>query len=174
MTLEIKNPLATLIAIPLLALMVIAQSAVFSGINLFQGAANVVLLSVLAWAVQEQVRTAWQWSLIATLFVSIASALPPWAIALGYITSTGLTITLRRWLWKFPFLAMMVASFFCTLLTQTIEALGLRLYGLNFSWYNAFYRVMLPSAMLNLLGAIPIYAILTDLAKWIHPQEMKI
>jgi len=170
----IRNPIATLIAIPILALMVILQSAIFSWIPLLHGTADLVLLALLAWAVQERVTTAWQWSLMAVLFVSIASALSPWAIALGYLASTGFILALRRWIWKTPFLAMMAATFFCTLLTQSIDALGLRLSGIIIPWQDAFNLVILPSALLNLLVAIPVYALIGDLARWVYPQEIKI
>lgn len=170
---SLRNPLATLIAIPVLTGLVILQSAIFSGIVLLHGTADVVLLALLAWAVHERVKTAWQWALLAALLVSIASALSPWAIAFGYLAATGLTLLLRHFIWKFPFLAMLASTFLGTLLTQTVHVLGLRFLGVSFPWREAFNAVMLPSAMLNQLIAIPIYALIGDLANWVYPQEIK-
>jgi hypothetical protein len=34
-------------------------------------------------------------------------------------------------------------------------------------------QITLPSLLLNLLLALPVYVLLGDLAKWVHPEELE-
>ena len=56
--------MAILLAIPILGFMVILQSAVFSQIQLLYGTTDLILIIVVAWAVQERVTTAWHWGIL--------------------------------------------------------------------------------------------------------------
>ena len=97
--------MAILLAIPLLGLMVIIQSAIFSQVHLLYGTIDLVLLIVVAWAVQERVTTAWHWGIIAGLLVSLATAVPAYAIIPAYVSVTGVAIYMRRIFWQRPLLA---------------------------------------------------------------------
>jgi len=70
--------MAFLLAIPILGLMVIIQSAILSQVQLLYGTVDLVLVVVVAWAVQERVKTAWHWGVIAGLLVTLATAVLPW------------------------------------------------------------------------------------------------
>jgi hypothetical protein len=49
----------------------------------------------------------------------------------------------------------------------------LRITGTSLPFLNALNLVTLPSVVLNLLLAIPVYAIISDLAKWIYPEQLE-
>ncbi len=98
--------MATLIAIPILGLLLILQSAIVSRIALIQGTADLVLLALVAWAVQERVRTAWQWSIVGSLLVSVVSAVPLLAILAGYLLTTLIAVLLRQRIWGVRILGM--------------------------------------------------------------------
>jgi len=166
--------MSILIAIPILILLVILQSAIVSLVPLLHGTADIVLLAVLAWAVQERVTTAWYWSAIGGLLISIASALPVGVALAGYFLATGTTILIRRWVWQVPFLAMLIATFFGTLITHALSIFTLNLTGTPIPWGEALNIITLPSLLLNLVLAIPIYALITDLANWVYPEEIEI
>jgi hypothetical protein len=51
--------MSILIAIPILIILVILQSAIVSLVPLLHGIADIVLLAILAWAVQDRVTSAW-------------------------------------------------------------------------------------------------------------------
>jgi len=53
--------MAVFLAIPLLGLLVIMQSAILSQVRLLNGTVDLVLLVLVAWSVQERVKTAWHW-----------------------------------------------------------------------------------------------------------------
>ncbi len=165
--------MAILLAFPIIGLMVIVQSAVFSQVHLLFGTVDLVLLIVVAWAVQERVTTAWHWGIIAGLLASFATAVPALAIITAYVLITGAAIYLRRIFYQRPLLAMIVATMFATLIIHTISIAALLLNGTPIPLIEAFYMITIPSALLNLLLAIPIYAFIGDLANWLYPEAIE-
>jgi rod shape-determining protein MreD len=166
--------LAVLISLPILASLLVAQSAVISRIPLLHGTADLLLLAVIAWALQKRVQSAWHWGIIAGLMVSIVSALPLGVPLLTYPSAVGLALVLRKRVWQVPILAMFVTTFFSTLLTHALAMIVLRLFGNPLPWIEAFNLITLPSIILNLLFAIPAYALLGDLANFLYPEELAV
>lgn len=166
--------MAIFLALPILGLMVIFQSAIFSQVHLLYGTIDLVLLVVVAWAVQERVKTAWHWGVMAGLLASLATAVPTLAIILAYVLSTGIAIYMRQIFWQRPLLAMITAIFLGTLITQAISVTALVINGTPIPLLEAFYMITIPSAMLNLLLAVPAYALIGDLANWLYPEAIEI
>jgi hypothetical protein len=71
-------------------------------------------------------------------------------------------------------LATLAAAFFGTIITQAITVFYLRFNGADIPILEAFNIITLPSALLNLAAAIPMYALLTDLANWLYPEEIEL
>ena len=109
-----------LVALPLLILLVILQSAVVSRIPLLEGQADLILLAVLGWSLQERVRGVWFWVLIGGLAAGLASALPFGVLMASYLAAVGLASVLKRRVWKAPFLAMIASVFLGTLILSWI------------------------------------------------------
>jgi len=166
--------MSILIAIPVLIILVILQSAIVSLVPLLHGTADIVLLAILAWAVQERATTAWYWSAIGGLLISIASALPLGVAIAGYFLATGVALIVRRWVWQVPLLALLIATFFGTLITQGLAISALSFIGTPIPWLEALNIITLPSLLLNLALAVPMYALTTDLANWVYPEEIEI
>ncbi len=152
----------------------VLQSAVFSRIVLLHGTADLLLLAIIAWALHKRVETAWHWGAIAGLIISIISALPFGAALAGYLLATLIALLLRQRVWQTPILAMFIATFLGTVLTHAISLVSLRLVGSPLPIIEALNLVTLPSLLLNFLLAIPIFALITDLANWIYPEELEI
>jgi Na+/phosphate symporter len=165
--------MATLIALPILSLLLIFQSAIVSRVPLLQGTADLVLLAILGWALQKRVQTAWHWGIIGGLLVSYVSALPLGALLIGYLSAVGLTMALRQRVWQVPILAMYVATFFGTMLVHLVSLVALRLQGDPLPLMQSLNLITLPSVMLNLLLALPFYTLLGDLAGWLYPEELE-
>ena len=164
----------TLISLPILGFLIMFQSAVVSRIHLLQGTADLVLLALAAWTLQERVSSAWQWSIIAILLLSLVTALPLPALAVAYLAATGLALIVRRHVWQVPLLAMLITTFAGTLIIQVVSVLAIWLEGTTLPFIESLNLVLLPSLLLNLLLAIPIYAIMGDLANWLHPKEIEV
>ncbi len=166
--------MATLIAIPILTGLMVLQSGVVSRIPLLRGTPDLLLLAILAWALQKRVQTAWQWCIIGALLFTLVSALPLGTVLLAYGLATGLALILRRQVWQVPLLAMLVAVLLGTFISHTVSVLSLRLIGDPIPFLEAFNLIVLPSALLNLILAIPAYAMIGDLANWLYPEEIEL
>lgn len=166
--------MATLLAFPLLGLLVMLQSVVVSRLPLLHGSADIVMLAITAWALHQRVNTAWQWSLIAGLMVCFVSALPLFIPLWGYLFVTVFARILRRRVWETPILSMLLATFVGTLIMHGLSMAALRFQGTPFAWGETLNQITLPSALLNLLFALPVYALVNDLANQLFPDENEI
>jgi hypothetical protein len=102
------------------------------------------------------------------------SALPLGAALVGYLLATAVALAFRRFVWQVPSLAMVAGTFFGTFITHTVSLGALRFIGTPIPLVEALNIVTLPSALLNLLLAIPVYALMGDLANWVYPEEIEI
>jgi hypothetical protein len=166
--------MATLIAIPILSFLTLLQSAVVSRLSLLHGTADLILLVVIAWAFQEPVRNAWQWSLFGGFMVGFVSVIPTILPILTYLFITGVVLLVRRRVWETPILAMFALTLFGSLFNQGVTALVLSIGGRTLPILDTLRLIILPSVILNLILAAPIYAMVKDLAEWVHPEEIKI
>ena len=101
-----------LIALPVIVLAVILQTAIVSRVYLLSGIADLPLVMLAAWALQEEVETAWHWATAAGLLVGFVSALPMFAPMMGYFVVVGLAQILQGRVWQAPLLAMFSVTFF--------------------------------------------------------------
>lgn len=166
--------MTTILAIPLFGLLAIFQSAVVSRLPLLHGTADLLLIVVIAWALQERVRTAWQWALTAGLIVGYISALNIVIPVIGYLMVTALALLLRQRVWQLPILAMLTVTFVGSLLIYSLTALFLSITGTPLPLLDTLNLIILPSTILNLLLAIPVYALIKDLSEWLYPEEIAI
>jgi rod shape-determining protein MreD len=166
--------MAILIAIPLLGSLAIVQSSIISRLPLLHGTADLVMLSIIAWALQKRVQTAWQWSIIGGLAMNITSAIPLGVPLISYALTTGMALVLRRRVWQVPILAMFLVTFIGTLISHGITLFVLRLTGSPINIMEALNQITLPSIIMNLLFAIPVYALINELAGWLYPEEIEV
>jgi hypothetical protein len=166
--------IATLLAIPILGILMLLQSAIFARFPLLRGTADFGLVVVIAWALQKRVQTAWQWGIIGGLLVGLASALPFWASLTVYLLAVAVALALRQRVWQTPILAMFIATFSVTLLAHSVTLIALRLSGVNLPLGQTLNLITLPSLVLNLVIAIPAFYLHADLAKWLYPEQLEI
>lgn len=158
--------------IPVLGLTLMVQVAIFSRITLLSGNADLLLLVLAAWGLQERARGAWVWGAVAALLAGAVSALPWYIYLVAYLSVVGAARLLIHRIWQAPLLAM-----FSVTLAGTLEYLLLTYFRQNFfqaplAFGEVFLQIILPSLLLNLLLAIPVHSLIRDLANWLFPQEM--
>jgi hypothetical protein len=158
-----------LVAIPLLTLAAIAQSAIVPMFTLLSGYPDIMLVMLAAWALQEGVTTAFQWALLGGLMISLVSHLPWYIYLVSYIGVVLAARLLQRRVWQVPLLAMFTVTFLGTMLIHLLTYAYLQFTGSVVSFSDAMGLVSLPSLLLNLLIAIPMYGIMRDLARWVFP-----
>jgi len=156
-----------------MVLLVMIQSVIVSRLPLLGGTADIVLLVLVAWTLQERVKTAWIWALVGGILVSFVSALPFFTPLISYLVITGLIRLLQTRIWQTPILAMFVATAVGTLISQLASIFVLKMTGTPLPWAESLSLVVLPSMLLNLLLSLPVYALVADLASWVYPHEVE-
>jgi rod shape-determining protein MreD len=163
-----------LVGLVLLGILAIFQSTIVSRMPLLNGTADLILLFIIAWALQDRVDTVWQWCIFGGIFASIYSALPLGVYLAAYLICAGIARLLKRRIWKAPFLAMLAATFICTLVVQLLALAARLITGVSIPIITSFNLIILPSLLLNLILAFPIFSIVHDIAGWLYPEELKV
>jgi rod shape-determining protein MreD len=159
-----------LVAIPAILLAVILQSAVISRIYLLSGIADLPLVMLAAWALQEDVDSAWHWAVALGLMVGFVSGIPWYVPVISYGLIVALAQVLQRRVWQAPLLAMFSVTFLGTVIVSLLSFAVLRLSGVNMALEDVLGLLVLPSVLLNMLLAIPVYAVMRDLSRWAYPS----
>jgi len=159
-----------LIAVPVIVLTVILQSAVVSRMNLLAGYADLTLVMLAAWALQDNVDSAWHWAVVTGILVGFVSKIP-WVVpVISYLIIVALAKVLQQRVWQAPLLAMFSVTFIGTIVSNLFSLVVLRFLGTPFVVGDALGLLVLPGVLLNMLFAIPVYVVIRDLAKWAYPN----
>jgi rod shape-determining protein MreD len=161
----------SLVAFPILALAVILQSAIVSRISLLSGYADLVLLVVITWALQQGVTTAWHWAFVAGAMTAITTGLPLGIPLVVYLLAVFFAQVIQKRLWQAPLITVFIVTFLASLVSYMLSFLVLNFAGASLSFGEVFSLVMLPSMLLNLVFSIPVLWIMRDLARWVYPIE---
>ena len=163
---------AILAAIPVLPLAVILQTTIASRIILLSGNADLVLLVVVAWGLQERVRGAWLWGAAASLLVGMVSGVPWYIYLIGYLSVIGLARLLVHRIWQAPLLVMFGVTLIGTLELLMLMFIQRTLFEGPLALSEVFSQIVLPTILLNLLLAIPVHALMHHLANWLYPEKV--
>ena len=159
-----------LVALPVIVLAVILQSSVVSRLTLLSGFGDLPLVILAAWALQEEVDSAWHWAIAMGILVGFVSGASWLVFVLGYVSVVALAKTLRARVWQAPLLAVFSVTFLGTILLNLISLFYLQISGVPIPFQDAIGLLILPSVLLNLLLVVPAYAIMRDLARWTYPS----
>jgi rod shape-determining protein MreD len=163
---------AILLAVPILGLAVMLQTSIVSRINLLNGSADLVLLTLAAWGLQERVRSAWIWGAISGIFVGAISGVPWFIYLAGYMVVIGMARILAHRVWQAPLLAMFTVTLIGTMVLLLLTYLERSLLEVPLEFNLSFMQIILPSILLNLLLSVPIHSLIRDLANSIYPMDV--
>lgn len=158
-----------LIAVPVILLAVILQSTVISSIKLLSGFGDLPLVMLAAWALQDEVDTAWQWAVAAGALVGFFSGISWLVPVTSYLVVVALAQVFQRRVWQAPLLAMFSVTFLGTIVLYMITLLVLRLSGIDLPLTDVLGLLTLPGILINMVLAIPVYVVMRDLARWVYP-----
>ena len=163
--------MSVILSIPTLGLIAILQSSVVSRLPLNRGTADLVLVVLVAIALQKTVTTSWQWSIVGGLFMDFLSGLPFGIFTVSYLLVTGLALIIRERIWRFSFLMQLLVVFFGTMFSHVLSFLVLFLQGSEISLSIVLQVVTLPSIILNFMLSLPIFILTQDVLEQVNPQE---
>ena len=148
------------------------QTSIIGRINLLNGAADLVLLILVAWGLQERVSSAWVWGAAAGLLVGFVSEVPWYVYLAGYLAVVGMARILAHRVWQAPLLAMFTVTLIGTMVLLMLTYVERSLFVVSLPFDLSFLQIILPSILLNLLLAIPVHALIRDLANRLYPAEV--
>ena len=148
------------------------QISIASRIMLLSGSVDLLLLALAAWGLQERVRAAWIWGLVASLLAGVVSGVPWYVYLIAYLSVVGLARLLVHRIWQAPLLAMFAVTFIGTLELLMLTFVQRTIFEVPLSFGEVFSQIVLPTVLLNLLLAIPVHALMRDLAERIYPEKV--
>jgi len=158
-----------LVAAPVIILAVMLQSAIVSRVTLLSGIADLPLVMLAAWSLQDEVETSWHWAAATGILVGFVSG-THWSVpVLSYLAIVAFSQLFQRRVWQAPLLAMFSVTFLGTISMSLFSLVVLRLVGISLPLSDVFGLITLPSILLNMFLAIPVYAVMRDLARWVYP-----
>jgi cell shape-determining protein MreD len=158
-----------LIAAPVILLAVMVQSAIISRITLLSGFADLPLVMLAAWALQDEVDTAWHWAIATGVLVGFVSGLPWFAPVISYAIVVFMAQNLQKRIWQAPLLGMFTVTSLGTLVANGVSYLALTLSGISISLTAVLGLITLPAILMNLFLAIIVYVVMRDIARWVYP-----
>ena len=167
--------MSAIIGVLVMAIGIMLQTAVFSRTPLLFGTVDVVLLLLISWALQPKPKEweVWFWTVFGAVFIGFISIVP----AVPYIVTYLVIIFIIRWLqkkiWKATVLVLFLGTALATVFQQSVVMGTLRFFnGVSLLLSESFTLVIIPSMVLNLLFAFPVYLLMKDLADWLNPEDL--
>jgi cell shape-determining protein MreD len=164
--------MGSLLAFPILFILIILQTTLVRQITLLSGCADLILLWLAAWGLQRQVKSAWFWTILAGIAIAFISAIPWYVPIAAYGITTFLARAINKRVWQSPLLVMFVVTIAGSVALNALSYVGLFLKGVSIPLRTAIVNVMIPSTLINLLFALPVYAVVKDTAHWLYPEEV--
>lgn len=163
--------MAELLYYPILIILLIIQMVIGRHLQLIGGSVDLIMLWLVSWGLQKSGKNVWYGAIFAALLLSFASAVPWYASVLSLLFVVGLSRYFSKRFWHNPLIALFIVTFFSSLATNLIVFGILYINGYNLGWTASIGHVIVPSVFLDLLLALPVYAIVNDMSHWIHPTE---
>lgn len=147
----------------ILALML--QYGIVSQTPLLAGYADLILLVVASWGLHQRTRYFWVVILVMGAMIGAISAEPMLIPIVVYMVVYLAAIWVRERILQSPLLAMFFIVFMGTLFQHLLYMVSLFISRTAFVWREAIFNILLPSLILNMLLAIPVHALIQELAR---------
>ncbi|HQL39935.1 MAG TPA: hypothetical protein PKV95_10700 [Anaerolineaceae bacterium] len=82
-----------------MGIILMLQLGIISQLPLLQGTADLILLVLVAWALQDQVTSAWEWGILGGVMVSLVTATPFYVVIFSYLLVILIARMARRRIW---------------------------------------------------------------------------
>lgn len=165
---QILVPLAMFVSV------MMVQNTIVTRLNMLYGAADLMMLVLLSWLLQVTEPSQMRWALVAGVLVGVSSALPIWVPILGYLILAGAITFVQRQLWQVPIWLLLISTFVGSFLIYGMESVYLWIAGVPLDLVEVLNIVILPSLVLNMLMALPVYGLVGEVAKTVYPREVEL
>ncbi|XWX05380.1 rod shape-determining protein MreD [Aggregatilineales bacterium SYSU G02658] len=156
----VRSALLLLLLIVLVAL----QSSVFPYIRFFSGQPNLILLVVVAWALDADWREAFTWAFVGGLLQDLMSIAPLGTSILPLVLAIFALKLLDQQFEGLSILLYFVVVVAASLLAQVVLFVGLGLVGYPIDLIPTIRYFLLPTMAYQIALALPVYL----LVRWLH------
>jgi cell shape-determining protein MreD len=168
----LQDKMGIVIAFPILLILIILQTTLVSQVTLLSGCADLVLLWLAAWALQKQVKSAWIWTILAGIAMAFVSAIPWYVPLISYAVITFFARAINKRIWQSPLLMMFMVTILGSILINGLSYMALAVSGVSIPFRTGLVQVIIPSTLINLLLALPMFSLVKDTAQWVYPIEV--
>ena len=147
--------MATLLGTLLMALLAVVQSSVLARFPFLRGTANLILLAAVSWALTGRVVEAMLWGFFGGLFLDLLSGAPFGVSSIALVTAVYLASLTEGRFWEAHPLAPLGVVALTSFAYSGITIAALWVAGHPMDPALALAQVVLPSAFLNVLLAVP-------------------
>jgi rod shape-determining protein MreD len=165
--------MAELLNYPILILLLILQMTIGRNIQLVGGSADLVLLWLVCWGLHRQGKNVWYGALFAGLLLTFASAVPWYVSFVSCFFAAGMSRYFSKRFWHSPLIALFIVTFVSSLFSILLQYAVLAFLNGNMGWSVSLTHVIIPSVFMNLILALPVYAIVHDMTRWMYPAEVE-
>ena len=160
-----------IIGLPIIAVAAFVQVGFFGQIRLMNGTSDLILLCIIAWTINDQTKYSWILMIAGGLLMSYISAMPMNGYIWMYLAIWLLIRFIKRRVWQMPLILMLFVTIVGTLIIA-VGTLGLLfLQNASVNYLDALQTIVIPSLVMNLMLAIPMYAVLNDVINTIYINE---
>jgi rod shape-determining protein MreD len=163
----------TLLGLPVIAFLVILQTSIISRLNISFGQADLVMLFILAWCLQDKRRVGVWWAIAGGIMMSFVSAVPWYGYVIGYFMIAIISKILQKRLWNIPVLTMVILSFVGTVIVLVISFVFVSVTQVQLPIRDSLEKVILPSSAINMVLSIPIFIVVRDLVNTVYPTDLE-
>lgn len=157
------------VSIPIL---VLAATIEASFIRVFLGGPELVMLCVLAWAVNGSLEESVTWAFVGGIASDLLSAAPTGTTSLGLIILVFVISRLDRQVYRVGFFLILSLVIFATTVQFVTSSLILVLAGFRVDLLNSLSYVFVPTVGYNLVAIWPVAMILRRIQRWVRDDRV--
>ncbi len=158
------------IGLPLMALLAVLQTAVFSRLPIFNSVPQFILLAALAWGLLRGVTEGVVWAFIGGFMLDLFTVAPMGLTAVSYITAVFITIWLQEGLPSSRFFTPLALAGIGIIIATITYQIMARLLGYSFTLQT--FTSLPQSILLNMLIMLPMYWSMSGLYNRLRPRRV--
>ncbi len=159
----------------LLFVLIIAmiQLGIFSNLQVLSGKIDLLMLALIGWIIQKKtsIVDVILFAVVTLFFLHLISAEPLIILLSIYGLITVVIYWSKKNLQQLPIVSMLIFSLIFTFIHLVIFGFYLQLSGSQLGIQETFQIVIIPSMIINILAAIPMYLLANELHHWVYPYE---
>lgn len=151
---------------------VMLQVSIFSRFQILSGKLDLLLLMVIAWALQPEISVTdiVLFSILTGLIIGFISAEPMWILVSVYLLSAIFSNYLKNRFVQIPILLMFMSGLIFTFFHLLINLIVFQISGSIIDLRTGLEIVIMPSLILCVIAALPVYLLVGELRRLTFPS----